>query len=146
MVAAMCTLFSTLLISGTVYFDSQDDGTVRVTGTITGLSPGEHAFHIHAIGVTDDCYKARGHFDTANKSHGGPTDENRHVGDLGNIVADATGTAVLDFTDSLIALTGTNNIIGRSVMIHSGADTLGKGKPPKSSAVRVACGKIVDRD
>ncbi|KAL8623861.1 hypothetical protein ACOMHN_002189 [Nucella lapillus] len=75
----MCTLFSTLLISGTVYFDSQDDGTVRVTGTITGLSPGEHAFHIHAIGFTDDCYKAGGHFDTANKSHGGPTDENRSV-------------------------------------------------------------------
>ncbi|KAL8574044.1 hypothetical protein ACOMHN_025380 [Nucella lapillus] len=58
-------------------FPLRDDGTVRVTGTITGLSPGEHAFHIHAIGFTDDCYKAGGHFDTANKSHGGPTDENR---------------------------------------------------------------------
>jgi hypothetical protein len=46
----------------------------------------------------------------------------RHVGDMGNITADASGTATLDSTFDLLSLTGEHNIIGRAVMIHSTFD------------------------
>ena len=60
---------------------------------------------------------AGGHFNPGSKEHGGPADKNRHAGDLGNIVADEGGRAVIDITDGQIPLTGPNSIIGRSVVV-----------------------------
>ena len=61
---------------------------------------------------------AGSHFNPFGKEHGGPTDENRHAGDLGNIEADDSGKAVVDITDKQIPLSGPNNIIGRSVVVR----------------------------
>lgn len=47
----------------------------------------------------------------------GPSDEERHVGDLGNVIADASGKALINLTDKLIALDGEHNIIGRSLVV-----------------------------
>ena len=58
--------------------------------------------------------------------HGAPGDDHRHVGDLGNIVADTNGFATLDMVDSVLSLNGINNIIGRGVVIHAGRDDMGK--------------------
>lgn len=49
----------------------------------------------------------------------GPTDSERHVGDLGNVVADASGKAVIDLVDKQIALDGAHNIIGRSLVVST---------------------------
>ena len=57
------------------------------------------------------------HFNPYGKQHGGPKDENRHAGDLGNINAGENGEAIVDITDKQIPLTGNNNIIGRSVVV-----------------------------
>ncbi len=51
--------------------------------------------------------------------HGGPDAAVRHVGDLGNVVADADGNAILDVTDAQIQLNGDYSVIGRAVMIHA---------------------------
>ena len=89
-----------------------------MTGTITGLKPGNHGFHIHQFGdYTGGCVSAGGHFNPFSKQHGGPNDENRHAGDLGNVVADASGTVTLDIIDGQIPLVGENSIIGRSVVV-----------------------------
>lgn len=81
------------------------------------------------------------------KNHGAPIDTERHVGDLGNIEADGTGVATINFTDKVIDLEGAHNIIGRAVVVHEKEDDLGKGGQPDSLTTgnaggRVACGVI----
>lgn len=80
-------------------------------------------------------------------SHGAPSDFERHVGDLGNIVFDDHDTANIDFYDEMISLSGVNSIIGRGLVVHERADDLGKGNKPDSlttgsAGARVACGVI----
>jgi len=80
-------------------------------------------------------------------NHGGPKDETRHVGDLGNIMADANGSARVYISDYRITLCGPNSIIGRAVVIHSGPDDFGRGGTPDSlktgnAGSRIGCGLI----
>ena len=96
------------------------DGKTKVTGSVEGLKPGNHGFHIHQFGdYSAGCVSAGPHFNPAGKEHGGPADAKRHAGDLGNVVADETGTATIDITDAQIPLTGPDSIIGRSVVVGS---------------------------
>ncbi|KAL5349832.1 Superoxide dismutase [Cu-Zn] [Pseudogymnoascus australis] len=48
------------------------------------------------------------------KNHGAPTDEERHVGDLGNFSTDAQGNSTGTTTDKLIKLIGPDSVIGVS--------------------------------
>jgi Cu-Zn family superoxide dismutase len=73
--------------------------------------------------------------------HGGPGDEKRHVGDLGNIQADAEGKALIHIRDKVISLSGRNSIIGRALVVHGKADDL-KSQPSGDAGDRVACGVI----
>lgn len=42
----------------------------------------------------------------------------RHVGDLGNVTAGANNIAKINITDSVITLTGTHSIIGRTMVVR----------------------------
>lgn len=42
----------------------------------------------------------------------------RHVGDLGNVTAGADNIAKINITDSMISLTGTYSIIGRTMVVR----------------------------
>jgi hypothetical protein len=46
------------------------------------------------------------------KNHGAPSDEDRHVGDLGNFKTDGQGNAVGSVTDSQVKLIGTESVLG----------------------------------
>ena len=82
-------------------------------------APGEHGFHIHQLGdTTNGCMSTGPHFNPAGKKHGGPTNVERHAGDLGNITAGANGVAKIDITDAQIPIGGPNSIIGRAVVCH----------------------------
>lgn len=79
--------------------------------------------------------------------HGAPNDQVRHVGDLGNIVANDAGYAETKVSDSVITLTGLRSIVGRGVVVHERIDDLGQGGHPDSKKTgnaggRIACGII----
>ena len=126
-----------------------DNGsTTKITAEFTGLPEGKHGFHIHEFGdLSDGCNTAGPHFNPYEKTHGGPDDEERHVGDLGNLVADKEGKASLSYEDKLIKLSGPLSVIGRSVVTHEKEDDLGRGnekdsKTTGASGSRIACGII----
>ena len=124
-------------------FTEEADG-VRVHAEIKGLTPGKHGFHVHEFGDCSaaDLSSAGAHFNPTNKPHAGPDDVARHVGDMGNIEADASGAAKLDYVDHNISLTKDQGfVIGRSVVVHAKADDL-KTQPSGDSGARIACGVI----
>uniref|UniRef100_A0A7T7DNB0 Superoxide dismutase [Cu-Zn] n=1 Tax=Bostrychus sinensis TaxID=86224 RepID=A0A7T7DNB0_9TELE len=146
---AVCVLKGAGETTGTVHFTQEGDSApVKITGEIKGLKPGEHGFHVHAFGDnTNGCISAGPHFNPYDKKHGGPTDVERHVGDLGNVTAGDDNIAKIDITDKVISLTGADSIIGRTMVIHEGTDDLGKGGNEESSKTgnaggRLACGVI----
>ncbi|XP_012834440.1 PREDICTED: superoxide dismutase [Cu-Zn] 2 isoform X2 [Erythranthe guttata] len=114
-------------------------GGVHVKGRISGLNPGLHGFHIHALGdTTNGCNSTGPHFNPLNKVHGSPLDAERHAGDLGNIMAGSD--------DTQIPLSGQHSILGRAVVVHADADDLGKGghelsKTTGNAGARVGCGE-----
>jgi hypothetical protein len=97
-------------------------------------------------------------------THGGPLSANRygercdqyrglivlcrHLGDLGNIVADANGVANFTFTyDNIFSIVGANTIVGRALVLHQDMDDLGLGNTSASmmtgnSGARIGWGVI----
>ena len=128
-------------VTGTVTFTKVGD-EVQVVADIQNLTPGKHGFHIHERGdcSAPDAASAGAHFNPTMKHHGGPMTLDHHTGDLGNIVADASGKAHLDWKGTL-SFTGKESIIGRSVVVHEKEDDL-KTDPSGNSGARVACGTI----
>ncbi|XP_011503107.1 PREDICTED: superoxide dismutase [Cu-Zn] [Ceratosolen solmsi marchali] len=146
-VKAVCVLQGDA--KGTLFFEqSGESDPVKVTGEVSGLKQGLHGFHIHEFGDnTNGCTSAGPHFNPLGKEHGGPTDDVRHVGDLGNVEAGADGIAKIQITDKFINLHGVHNIIGRTLVVHADPDDLGKGghelsKTTGNAGGRLACGVI----
>jgi Cu-Zn family superoxide dismutase len=126
-------------IKGTLTF-TQDGKKVKVTGTIDGLTPGEHGIHVHEKGDCSepDFTSAGDHFNPNKGTHGDIDKMESHMGDMGNIKADKNGHAELDETTTYINL---NQILGKAVVVHANEDDL-KTQPSGNSGPRIACGKI----
>ena len=128
--------------TGSVTFTKVDEG-VRVQGNFEGLSTGKHGFHIHQYGdcTASDGTSAGGHYNPNDNQHGSPTQDDRHMGDMGNLVVGEDGNATIDYVDSKIKLNGPNNIIGRGIVIHGGEDDF-ESQPSGAAGPRVACGVV----
>lgn len=129
-------------VTGTVTFTSMNGG-VHVEATVSGLQPGRHGFHIHENGdcSAPDASSAGGHFSPQGNQHGAPDDQERHVGDLGNLDVAQGGTARYSRMDSVITLGGANSIVGKAVVVHADEDDL-TTQPSGNAGARVACGVI----
>ncbi len=128
--------------SGTVTF-TEVEGGIRVEASFTGVAEGEHGFHIHETGdcSSGDGKSAGGHWNPAGNPHAGPSGEMRHVGDLGNISANAAGDAVTDFVDPVLTFDGPNSILGKGVILHANMDDL-SSQPTGAAGARISCGVI----
>lgn len=129
-------------VHGLITFEQTDDG-VRVTADVTGLKPGKHGFHIHEYGdcSSPDFKSAGSHLMAPGEVHAGPDKTNRHIGDMGNLVADASGKAHLTLVDNKLSFTGPYSILGRAIIVHAGEDDL-TTQPTGNAGGRVACGTI----
>lgn len=130
-------------IEGNVTFTQTDNG-VRVQAMVSGLDAESlHGFHIHQYGDcrASDGTSAGGHYNPEDNPHASPTDEVRHVGDLGNLPTNEEGVAEVDFTDSYISLNGPNSILGRGVIVHAGEDDF-ESQPTGAAGARLGCGVI----
>lgn len=130
-------------VRGTVLFSNTDEG-VRVGASVNGLPPmSSHGFHIHEFGDcrAADATSAGGHFNPEGLPHGAPDSEQRHVGDLGNLIANGAGVAQTNVVDSKLSFSGAHSILGRAVVIHAGEDDL-ETQPTGDAGSRLACGVI----
>eukprot|EP00413_Alexandrium_margalefii_P047212 CAMPEP_0204590456 /NCGR_PEP_ID=MMETSP0661-20131031/49787_1 /ASSEMBLY_ACC=CAM_ASM_000606 /TAXON_ID=109239 /ORGANISM="Alexandrium margalefi, Strain AMGDE01CS-322" /LENGTH=346 /DNA_ID=CAMNT_0051600483 /DNA_START=107 /DNA_END=1147 /DNA_ORIENTATION=+ len=149
-------------VSGTITMTQTDAESITIEYEVAGLAPGLHGFHIHEkADFSKGCASAGPHYNPFGKTHGGPDDEERHVGDLGNIEAGQDGVAKGVIKDDLIKLFGEYTVVGRSIMIHADPDDLGRGPlegwpevpPPPApgqhtkttgnAGARIACGVII---
>ncbi len=129
---------------GTVRFNVVD-GKIKIIADITGLKPNsKHAIHIHQFGdcSSGDGKSAGGHYNPKGHKHGGPTAEERHAGDLGNLTSDGEGNAHYELIVDNISIGGKRNpIIGRAIIIHAGEDDL-ESQPTGAAGARIGCGII----
>ncbi|KAG7241515.1 hypothetical protein INR49_025419 [Caranx melampygus] len=143
--AAVAMLDGVRKIQGVVRFLQLSEERCLIDGTIDGLEPGPHGLHVHTLGdLTQDCSSCGEHYNPFGRQHGGPGDSERHVGDLGNIVAGPDGRALFRLEDTQLKVW---DVIGRSLVVDAGEDDLGRGTHPLSkctgnSGERLACGII----
>jgi len=129
-------------VRGVVTF-TQSGANVKVVAHIEGLTPGKHGFHIHEFGdcSSKDGSSAGGHFNPATAPHGAPEAAQRHAGDMGNIEADQSGVAHLEYNDPVMKLSGHGAVIGHGMIVHASPDDL-KTQPTGNAGARLACGVI----
>ncbi|KAA3681313.1 superoxide dismutase, Cu-Zn family [Paragonimus westermani] len=157
---AACIITGSTGVKGTVKFTQEaENAAVQVKAQVTGLSPGKHGFHVHTFGdMTNGCVSAGAHFNPTCVDHGGPEDSVRHVGDLGNLVANPMGQVDINgrLKQSLLfhnlfdlrnfRLTNPPQLF-LPLKIHALEDDLGRGghtlsKTTGNAGGRVACGVI----
>jgi superoxide dismutase, Cu-Zn family len=139
-------------VSGTLTFAASSGG-VTITGTISGLPPNtQHGFHVHENGACGDATAtdgtvtiggaAGGHWNPAGQMHGAPTGAS-HLGDLGNVSADANGVATVSITKTGMTLGdgATTDPIGKAVIVHANPDDL-TSQPVGNAGGRIGCGVI----
>jgi Cu-Zn family superoxide dismutase len=131
---------------GTVTFTKEAAG-VRVVADFTGLAPGQHGFHVHEKGdcSAPDASSAGEHFNPEAGTHGPRNQDTAHAGDMGNLEADASGKAHLDYVDPKMALDGADSVVGKAVIVHEKSDDLAT-QPSGNSGARIACGVIEKSD
>ena len=130
-------------VKGTVRFTDTGGQGVKVVAHVEGLTPNqEHGFHVHEFGDASapDGASAGGHFNPDKHQHGKPGDANAHPGDMGNLKADAQGTAHLELTLPATSITGKNAILGRGVIVHAKPDDF--SQPTGNAGGRIGIGVI----
>ena len=120
---------------------------VTLSGTLTGLSPGEHGFHVHETGLCEPpgFESAGAHFAPAGRRHGFHDPDGPHAGDLRNLVVAGDGSALVDMADSLVTLRrGASALLdgdGSALVVHADPDDY-RSQPSGNSGDRIACGVI----
>ncbi|HKW54827.1 MAG TPA: superoxide dismutase family protein [Stellaceae bacterium] len=137
---------------------------VLIVAELSGLPPGQHGMHIHAVGKCEPpaFTSAGGHFNPTGHKHGYNAAAGPHEGDLPNVIVAGDGKAAVDVfvpdlslgasqvasgTSTPAAASGssaTHNVFdqgGAALVIHAKADDYATD-PAGNSGDRIACGLI----
>ncbi len=114
--------------------------------TLTGVPPGVHALHIHAVGKCEppDFKSAGPHFNPDQTKHGIMNQEGPHAGDLPNLHVPGDGKLEVEFLDPAVTLSQEAALLdadGSAIVIHAGADDY-TTDPAGNAGDRIACGVI----
>lgn len=143
-------------VTGTATFSEvkhNGASAVHVELSVSGLKPGLHGIHLHAVGKCEPPFtSAGGHFDPGPAGNTDP-DANHpfHMGDLPNLVVGDDGKGTLSavttrvtLTDSLITVFDTD---GTAIIVHGNPDQgiTGASKSGVSGGPRAACGVLTKK-
>lgn len=128
-------------IRGTVSFHQcPKHQNAVVSFNLSGFEPNaQHGVHIHRYGILNlekACDSTCDHYNPTGEMHGSIKlyGSSRHAGDLiNNLKANSKGVFVYTYEDDKIYV---QDIIGRSVVIHSGVDDLGRWRDDYSDPER----------
>ncbi|MGY1679187.1 superoxide dismutase family protein [Geodermatophilus sp. SYSU D01176] len=138
------------------------EGGTQVDVRITGLPPGFHGFHLHAVGrcepdspsptdpaMTGDFLSAGGHIGAEEADHG------EHAGDLPLLYVTEAGTGALTAVTDALTLDQLTDEDGSAVMVHADRDNYAHvperyapGGPDQTTRStgdaggRIACGPV----
>jgi Cu-Zn family superoxide dismutase len=126
-------------------------GIVHVNVHVSGLTPGLHGIHIHAVGACAPAFAAAGgHYNPLGHQHGLDNPSGAHAGDLPNLIVNAQGVAHLDATTDRVTISSgpttlfdaTPMAIGSAFIIHANEDDQLTDATNGNSGARVACAVI----
>lgn len=126
----------------------EENGRIQIAVQVTGLTPGRHGIHIHAVGRCEPpgFTTAGEHWNPAGRQHGLANPQGAHAGDLPELEADGSGRARYEATTERLTLaagpTSLFDTDGSAVVIHAQPDDQ-RTDPSGNSGDRVACGRIV---
>ena len=136
------------------------DGTARGTATVTqaadglhvvvratGLTPGIHAVHIHAIGkcTGPDFTSAGGHWNPTARQHGKDNPAGMHMGDMPNMTVGPAGSGAIEYHVPNGSISGGAMPLldadGAAIVVHAKPDD-NVTDPTGNAGGRVACGVL----
>ena len=137
--------FANGLPAGTAQLVSNGN-TVSLAVAVTGVEPGQHGFHLHAVGKCEapGFTSAGGHLNPASRTHGHLSAGGKHLGDMPNLNVGANRTAAVN-----VDLAGTPDALmaslfdadGTAIVIHADPDDY-TSDPTGNAGARVACGVL----
>lgn len=132
---------------GTVALREAKNGGVWLKVSISSLTPGVHAFHIHETGKCEgDFESAGGHYAPGGHKHGVLVEGGPHAGDLPNIHVPSSGRLDLEIFAPAVSLKkdAGNTLFdkdGSAFVVHEGVDDY-TSQPSGNAGARIACGVI----
>ena len=119
---------------------------LAVSGRLAGLSPGDHAVHLHMTGSCNapSFDSAGSHWNPGERQHGSANPQGPHAGDLPNLTAGADSSGVVDGTTAAGTLRGELPLLdadGAAVIVHAGKDDY-RSQPSGNAGNPIACGVV----
>ena len=123
------------------------EGGVKIAVTVSGVAPGFHGFHVHAVGRCEgpEFKSAGGHFNPGSKEHGLENPKGAHAGDMPNLSVGPDGTGKGEFLARGASLErGPGPLFpdgGTAVVLHAAPDDM-RSDPAGNAGARIACGVV----